>query len=115
MKKGNELVKVAVNVISPLADPRAAAPQLQAITWPRTRASLPQQFTALPGIYRQGGGGESMKKVFEKKRERARELYTQGNAAAPAHYVQRVSGWRGEKTRRLVVFNLLSIDRKCNE
>lgn len=39
VKKGNELVKVAVNVISPLADPRAAALLLQAITWPRTRAA----------------------------------------------------------------------------
>lgn len=71
MKKGNELVKVAVNVISPLADPRAAAPLLQAITWPRTRAAcLSSLLPRLAFTDRERRG----KKFSEKGKER--ENYT---------------------------------------
>lgn len=81
MKKGNELVKVAVNVISPLADPRAAALQLQAITWPRTRAACLSSL--LPCLaFTDRGEKKGKKKKYEKsffvkkKKEKERENCT---------------------------------------
>lgn len=75
VRKGNELVKVAVNVISLLAEPRAAALPLQAITWLRTRAACLS--TLLPRLAfthsRVGGGwGE---KLFKKEKERRKSTH----------------------------------------